>query len=128
MKLHCNLISQKYLCKLVSDRKVFHLETVHQTLRWIIYYFAFDTLKHHLKMTMNRPSVFLSERKPKYQDAKKTHPAKPKPKEHKTEARQSFSTELRDWENLQTQLCLSLVSPRGSTHRLYGSAPTKLYY
>lgn len=43
-------------------------------------------------------------------------------------ARQSFSTELRDWANLQMQLCSSLVSPRGSTHHLYGSAPTKLYY
>lgn len=43
-------------------------------------------------------------------------------------ARQSFSTELRDWTNLQMQLCLSLVSPRGSTHHLYGSAPAKLYY
>lgn len=43
-------------------------------------------------------------------------------------ATHSFSPELRDWANLQMQLCLSLVSPHESTHRLYGSAPSKLYY
>lgn len=96
----------------------------------LIYYFAIDVLKHHLKITMNRPSVFLSERKTENYHAKKTHPANPnlRRRQNKTTATQSFSTELRDWMNLQMQLCLSLVSPRGSTHHLYGSAPTKLYY
>lgn len=39
-----------------------------------------------------------------------------------------FLLSLRDRTNLQMQLRLSLVSPRGSTHHLYGSAPSKLCY
>lgn len=115
----------------ILGKAVFHLETAPQHCTGRIYYFATDIVKPNAiwKWLWIDPVGFYPKKNPENLQAKKAHPANLNLRRTSWwPDRQSFSTELRDWANLQMQLCLSVVSPRGSTHHLYGSAPTKLYY
>lgn len=77
-----------------------------------------------LKMTMNRTSVFLPERKTENVQAKKARPTNPNLRSTNWRPDNYF---LLSWGIGQICRCsLLLVSPRGYTPNLYGSVPTKI--
>lgn len=84
--------------------------------------------KCHLKMTMNRCSVFLPRKRKTENLQAKGGTSRGSGPEERQLTYNHILLSLRDRTNLHMQLRLSLVSPRGSTHHLYGSAPSKLCY
>lgn len=78
----------------------------------------------HVKMTMNRTSVFLPERKTENVQAKKARPTNPNPRSTNWRP-DNYS--LPSWGIGQICRCSSLLaSPRGYTRNLYGCVPTKI--
>lgn len=97
-----------------------------------IYYFAIDMLLPNVVwkwLWIDAVVVVYPKEKQKIcKQKKKAHPANLNLRSTNWRPDNHFLLSWGDRANLQMQLCLSLVSPRGSTHRLYGSALTKLYY